>query len=72
VLVAGVRQARPRDDRGLRAWVRGNVTTIFHPTSSCAMGASDAAVCDPALRVRGDTLLTSAELPAEPATVSSP
>jgi choline dehydrogenase len=44
---------RPRDDRGLRAWVRGNVTTIFHPTSSCAMGASDAAVCDRELRVRG-------------------
>jgi choline dehydrogenase len=81
---------RLHDDRGLLAWVRGNVTTIFHPTSSCAMGASDAAVCDPELRVRGvdrlrvvdaeraadlirgDTLLTPAELPAEQAIVSSP
>ena len=42
-----------RDDERLRAWVRGNVTTIFHPTGSCAMGGSDAAVCDPELRVRG-------------------
>jgi choline dehydrogenase len=41
------------DDERLRAWVRGNVTTIFHPTSSCAMGGSEAAVCDPELRVRG-------------------
>jgi choline dehydrogenase len=41
------------DDERLRAWVRGNVTTIFHPTGSCAMGGSEAAVCDPELRVRG-------------------
>jgi choline dehydrogenase len=42
-----------RDDESLRAWVRSNATSIFHPTSSCAMGGSDDAVCDPALRVRG-------------------
>jgi choline dehydrogenase len=45
--------APPADDERLRAWVRGNVTTIFHPTGSCAMGGSEAAVCDPELRVRG-------------------
>jgi choline dehydrogenase len=44
---------RVRDDERLRAWVRGNLTTIFHPTSSCAMGGGDEAVCDPELRVRG-------------------
>jgi len=44
---------RLSDDRQLEAWVRGNVTTIFHPTSSCAMGGPDGAVCDPELRVRG-------------------
>jgi choline dehydrogenase len=43
----------PAGDERLRAWVRGNVTTIFHPTGSCAMGGSDDAVCDPELRVRG-------------------
>jgi choline dehydrogenase len=42
-----------RDDDELRAWIRHNVGTIFHPTSTCAMGGSDAAVCDPELRVRG-------------------
>jgi choline dehydrogenase len=44
---------RVGDEERLRAWVRGNVTTIFHPTSSCAMGGDDGAVCDPQLRVRG-------------------
>jgi choline dehydrogenase len=54
-LVAGEEAPGERldDDERLRAWVRGNVTTIFHPTGSCAMGGSDAAVCDPELRVRG-------------------
>jgi choline dehydrogenase len=45
--------ARLSDDERLRAWVRGNVTTIFHPTGGCAMGGPDGAVCDPELRVRG-------------------
>ena len=34
-------------------WVRSQVTTLFHPTSTCAMGGADDAVCDPELRVRG-------------------
>lgn len=41
------------DDDALRAWVRRNVWTNFHPTSTCAMGAAPTAVCDPQLRVRG-------------------
>jgi choline dehydrogenase len=41
------------DDDQLRAWVRGNVHTVFHPTSSCAMGGAQTAPCDPELRVRG-------------------
>jgi choline dehydrogenase len=41
-----------RDDE-LRAWIRRNVGTIFHPTSTCAMGGRDEAVCDSELRVRG-------------------
>jgi choline dehydrogenase-like flavoprotein len=37
----------------LRAYVRSRLTTIYHPTSTCAMGPSDDDVLDPELRVRG-------------------
>lgn len=37
----------------LRAWIRANVETIYHPTSTCAMGTSDEAPVDPQLRVKG-------------------
>jgi choline dehydrogenase len=40
-------------DDALRAWVRSDVVTLYHPTSSCAMGGGEAGVCDPELRVRG-------------------
>jgi choline dehydrogenase len=40
-------------DADLRAWIRTNVSTMHHPTSSCAMGSAATAVCDPDLRVRG-------------------
>jgi choline dehydrogenase-like flavoprotein len=63
---------RPRDDRGLWPWVRATSPRSSTRQAAAPWGASDAAVCDPALRVHGDTLLTPAELPAEPATVSSP
>jgi choline dehydrogenase len=42
-----------RDDERLRAWIRTDLRTIFHPTGGCAMGGDDDAVCDPELRVRG-------------------
>jgi choline dehydrogenase-like flavoprotein len=61
--------ARLRDDQELRAWIRGNVTTIFHPTSSCAMGGSETAVCDPELRVRaveGLRVVDASVMPAVP------
>jgi choline dehydrogenase len=41
------------DDAALRAHVRAHSETIYHPTSTAAMGAGTDAVCDPALRVRG-------------------
>ncbi|WP_018653275.1 GMC family oxidoreductase [Actinomadura flavalba] len=40
------------DDAALHAFVRREVATLFHPTSTCAMGG-DGSVCDPELRVRG-------------------
>jgi choline dehydrogenase len=44
---------RVADDEQLRAWIHGNVHSMFHPTSTCAMGGAETAVCDPELRVRG-------------------
>jgi choline dehydrogenase len=45
----------PGDDseEALRAHVRARSETIYHPTSSAAMGPADTDVCDPQLRVRG-------------------
>ena len=45
--------AQVAGDEELRASIRGNVHSMFHPTSTCAMGAAETAVCDPELRVRG-------------------
>ena len=39
-------------DAELAGFVRRECATLFHPTSTCAMGG-DGAVCDPELRVRG-------------------
>nr|WP_242884599.1 GMC family oxidoreductase N-terminal domain-containing protein [Actinomadura litoris] len=40
------------DDAALAEFVRRDCMTLFHPTSTCAMGSGDA-VCDAELRVRG-------------------
>ncbi|MFL6051933.1 MAG: GMC family oxidoreductase [Actinoallomurus sp.] len=37
----------------LAEWVRRQVVTLYHPTSTCAMGGTEDSVCDPELRVRG-------------------
>jgi choline dehydrogenase len=44
---------RVEDEERLRDWVRASLGTMFHPASTCAMGGSGDAVCDPQLRVRG-------------------
>ncbi|MEM9046443.1 MAG: GMC family oxidoreductase N-terminal domain-containing protein [Pseudomonadota bacterium] len=41
------------EDAALMEHVRKRATTIFHPTSTCRMGADARAVVDPRLRVRG-------------------
>ena len=43
----------PDDDEALLEHVRRAGTTVYHPCGTCRMGADDAAVADPALRVRG-------------------
>jgi len=49
-----------RSDADLRDWVRGNLSTIYHPVGTCAMGGDSrvaasklASVVDVELRVRG-------------------
>jgi choline dehydrogenase len=45
---------RPGEDSAdLTDWIRHAVVTLYHPTSTCAMGGTDESVCDPELRVRG-------------------
>jgi choline dehydrogenase-like flavoprotein len=41
------------DDEGLRAYIRANARTVYHPVGTCAMGTGPHAVTDPRLRVRG-------------------
>jgi choline dehydrogenase len=40
-------------DDALTAFIRAKSETIYHPTSTAAMGSSQHDVCDPQLRVRG-------------------
>ena len=40
-------------DEALIAFLRAKSETIYHPTSTAAMGPADSDVCDPQLRVRG-------------------
>jgi choline dehydrogenase len=53
--VAEERAPGPRctSDADLLAFARASATTVFHPTSTCRMGADATAVVDERLRVRG-------------------
>jgi choline dehydrogenase-like flavoprotein len=56
------------DDQQLRSWIRRTMGSVFHPTSSCAMGGRDDAACDPELRVRGVDGLRVVDASVMPAT----
>ena len=57
-------------DEALLAWARDSATTIYHPTGTCRMGADEASVVDPALRVRGVGGLRVADASIMPEIVS--
>ena len=40
-------------DEDIEAWVRSHVELLYHPVGTCRMGATDDAVVDPELKVRG-------------------
>ncbi len=63
------------DDDGLLEYIRTTGTTVYHPCGTCRMGADDAAVADPALRVRGVAGLRIADasvMPLVPSTNIQP
>ncbi|WP_254070308.1 GMC family oxidoreductase [Acidisphaera sp. L21] len=58
-------------DEELLAYIRATATTVYHPCGTCRMGADDAAVLDPALRIRGLDGLRVADASAMPLVPSS-
>ena len=59
-----------RTDAEIDAFVRRTAITAHHPCATCAMGAGEDAVLDPALRVRGVEGLRVADASAMPDLVS--
>jgi choline dehydrogenase-like flavoprotein len=59
-----------RTDAEIDAFVRRTAITAHHPCATCAMGAGEDAVLDPALRVRGVDGLRVADASAMPDLVS--
>jgi choline dehydrogenase-like flavoprotein len=60
-----------RTDAEIDAFVRRTAITAHHPCATCAMGAGEDAVLDPALRVRGVQGLRVADASAMPDLVSA-
>jgi choline dehydrogenase len=57
-------------DTALDAYIRKTVTTTQHPAGTCRMGADEAAVVDPQLRVRGVERLRVADASIMPLLIS--
>ncbi len=58
-------------DEALLAFIRATATTVYHPCGTCRMGADDAAVLDPQLRLRGVDGLRVVDASAFPLVPSS-
>jgi choline dehydrogenase len=60
----------PDTDEALLQFAREKGGTIYHPTSTCRMGADERSVVDVELRVRGVERLRIADASIMPAVVS--
>ncbi len=58
------------DDDGLRAFIRANARTVYHPVGTCAMGRGPEAVVDARLRLHGLAGLRVADASIMPTIVS--
>ena len=58
------------DDGAVLEWIRGNSTTVYHPTGTCKMGQDKASVVDERLRVLGSDGLRVADCSIMPEIVS--
>lgn len=56
----------PGSSADLDSFIRAQSSTLWHPVGTCKMGEDDAAVVDPALRVRGVTGLRVADASVMP------
>ena len=61
---------RSDDERGIEAAIRERADTIYHPVGTCRMGADEASVVDPQLRVRGVEALRVVDASIMPALIS--
>jgi choline dehydrogenase len=60
-----------RDDRELEAFIRSHLSTSYHGSSSCRMGADDASVVDPQGRMRAVQGIRIADASAMPLVVTA-
>jgi choline dehydrogenase-like flavoprotein len=61
---------RVQSDKDLRAFVRANARTVYHPVGTCAMGSGPMAVVDARLRVHGVKRLRVVDASIMPTIVS--
>jgi len=59
------------DDESLRAYVKTNYSTYFHPVGTCAMGDTETSVVDSELRVHGISRLRVADASVMPSIPSA-
>ena len=61
---------RVKTDAELEAYIRDNIETCYHPTSTCRIGSDDMSVCDEDFKVKGISGLRIADASAMPDVIS--